>query len=746
MTDQDNETFVVTAERVAAVLLPGGDLYPSRQHGAKRQIRRPVELRAMLPADEDGPALELVATLSESEAETGEIDRAAPPLPQLLLALRLAAACLVLARPLATARIHLHDDDETIVDETMVAATAMPWLRETLRPLRRQEAARRQWRRTRDAAIAAMPFPMGAYLPDQQAMAQESWRAFCNGNMALCEAPTGSGKSMAVLFGAVKALGQGHVNRLMFATARGTGRLAPLLALSKMNGAGLRLRTIVVGAKSTVCAMPGVACPDCPLGKDYYLRLPGAVEAAWNDTDVLGIDELSQLAGRHGLCPFELSLDLGVSADFLIGDYNYLFAPGVALQRLFVQGAVGLVIDEAHNLVDRVRAILSPTFDPAIIRQCADRITDEAARQPYDAVYDVVTELLATAMPDGRLETQQLGPLRPALRQLIAALPAAPPAYDTSARDLRDAAVLALACFDGLDETHAALALPAELGGSGERLKLLCVDPGQHAGAVLAKAKGGVLFSATLSPPDHFRAVLGLGEGTVCRRFRGPQRPDALRVLINDRLDIRYRHRAATAGPLATLLATFVEEQPGNVLLYFPSYAYLHHVAPLLRERLPEIEIFEQPRDGGPEGHSDFLARLAKPGPPRNIGMLVMGGVFAESIELPEGVLSGLGIVSVGLPAVSPEREALRTHYDRRGGPNRGFDLAYVYPGMRRVLQAAGRLIRRDGDRGCILLVDTRFTSHPYTDILPSGWNASTVSFDSMRSFLRSFWSRKDDE
>jgi len=749
MTDPDNAALCLTAEQAASVLLPGGDLYPEPEPPAGRPPRHLVELRCLLPADANGPPLELMAALRAEEVRDGLVAREGRADPRTLLALRLAAAACLVARSFASVDISLSAEGHCVHNQRIEAEEALPWLVETLEPIRRAEAGERRWRESRNAAIAAMPFPFDAYLPGQHALARETWRIFRDGRRALFEAPTGGGKTVAVLFGAIKALGFGHLDRLMFATARGTGRLAPLRALRAMAEAGSHLRTVVISSKAGMCASPDTLCPDCPLGKDYYVRLPRALAEAWAAADVLGPGELKDLAQTHGLCPFELSLDLATRADLLIGDYNYLFAPGVALQRFFQNGEVGLVVDEAHNLEDRVRALLSPSLASSAIESCAGKHTSQAAREACGALGEAVRGILARTSSETRLPAGAVEPLRPVLRQLLAVLGPAMVVNDPASRDLRDAVLLSLASLDRLDDSHAALALPADPGGAPECLKFLCLDPGRHVGAVLAKAKGAVLFSATLSPASHYRHAFGLDVNTPFRRFEGPERGDTLGVLIHDGLDIRYRNRAASAHSLADLLASFVLAQPGNVLLYFPSFAYLADMASLIRDRLPGIELIEQPREGTLEDRQDFLSHLAQPGPPQRVGALVMGGVYSESIEWPEGVLSGLCIVSVGLPGVCAERDCLRGHYEKIFGVGAGFAHAYAYPGMRRVLQAAGRLIRRDGDRGVVLLVDFRFTRPMYFDILPSIWKKTVVSPGGMRAFLQAFWSvegRRDDD
>lgn len=598
----------------------------------------------------------------------------------------------------------------------------------------------------RDASIRALRFPYEDYRAGQKRMAVAALRALRDGRKLLVQAPTGIGKTVGALFPALKALGKGYVDKVMYLTARRTARRAAWDCVELLRRRGLRARVCALTAKEQICFSPGARCTPqaCPYCQGYFDRRRAALDEARNGCDY-DAEYISGLARRHQLCPFELSLDMSELADVIICDYNYVFDPNAYLRRYFsTRSRFALLIDEAHNLESRARDMLSAAlrFDDyvALYRSVSAQLGGDSA--PCARLVELMRAWRAFGA--GR-EGESFDAQKPEalIEACVRFTDATSPALDGAPEC---AGEWAEKWFGILDFARVGAAYSAQSHSTlyraqrgGVDVTQLCVDATEHIKKCLKKARAAVMFSATLSPVKYYFGALGLDEGAGDEALELPS-PFLSENFLVRRLAIptRYSQRADSLAPIAGAIARMARAHVGNYIACFPSYAYLKAAFAEFKNRYPDIEARCQRPSMSDRERDAFIARF-KDAPERSmVGFIAMGGVFAEGVDLPGDRLSGAAIVGVALPQVCLEREALRAHFDAAQGE--GFNYAYVYPGICRVLQAAGRVIRTEDDAGVALLMDDRFFREPYSELLPSHWRVGSARPGELDELLRRFW------
>ena len=620
-----------------------------------------------------------------------------------------------------------------------------------------------------------------------------------------CQAPTGTGKTMSALFPSLKAMGERCGEKLFYFTARTTARAAAedAVALLRQANPGLALRAVTLTAKEKACLSKNeagrpVCLPEaCPYARGYYDRRKDALAFLLDGGGQLDRPAIEAAARQFTVCPFELGLDLSDWSDLVIGDYNYLFDPTVHLRRFFdLNGDWIFLIDEAHNLPDRAREMYSASFAKSSLTEArrallrsrtslksrlvrADKellalrravealaprrsagaggrpesVPDAPPDQPeqlalFDAPPEGKKDAPSPALPEplyareGTLFFQELPPA--VVRPLYSLLPSLQDWLERSPEDPAHEKLLELYFslhdllrtadrYDG----HSVTQLTAR--GSELTIRLLCLDPSAFVDESLACGRASVLFSATLIPPGYYKQVLGCG-GARAVALESPFPPGNLGLYCLPGISTRYRQREASAGPISDALAVLAQSKVGNYLAFFPSYAYLQQVYADFTARYPGIRTIVQESGLDDAGRAAFLARFAPDPDATLLGFGVLGGVFGEGVDLAGSRLIGCAIVGVGLPQVSPRQEMLRRYFDDKDGC--GFDYAYRFPGMNKVLQAAGRVIRTEQDRGVVLLLDDRFAQEGYRRLFPRHWAHLQYlpGTGALRQALRSFW------
>ncbi len=609
-----------------------------------------------------------------------------------------------------------------------------------------------EWQGKSRPTMRALAFPFGSYRDGQRDMAAAAYRAIRARKNLIASAPTGIGKTAAALFPAVKALGEGLITHIFYLTARGTQRRAAEDALERMRAGGLVIRSVAITAKEKACPFKGIPCDPaaCPRAAGYYDRRRDALNEALK---LSRLDEqaIAAHAEKWALCPFELSLDLSEQADVIVCDYNYAFDPRVRLKRFFLdKGEYALLIDEAHHLPERAREMLSARVSQADFANLRKAIRqDEMARGVYEALGDLIKamkKLAASLEGPSAPEEPPESLYQPMADFLEAARPLLPESLDAHQLlyDRYFEALDYLRVADAFTKEYRALLEPEGTDGKALSVKLWCFDPANALRAAMGRVRSCVLFSATLSPIDYYLRASGLSEadGDEWMALDSPFPRDNL-LAARFPVDTRYSARERTAPVIARALKAMCEAKSGNYLACFPSYEYLNLTLQHFLALGARSDVLVQRGGMTDAQRAAFLERFTESPRKSMMAFVVMGGVFAEGVDLPGEKLIGAAIVGVGIPQPSFERETLRALSDDDEGE--GFRAAYVYPGIKRVLQAAGRVIRTETDRGVVLLLDERYQAPEYRKLLPPHWRVRPAADEkTLQTMLRAFWNGEE--
>ncbi|WP_110664753.1 ATP-dependent DNA helicase [Salinicola halophilus] len=615
-------------------------------------------------------------------------------------------------------------------------------------------------RRRRDEALKALAFPFAGFREGQRPLAESVYKAVHTRRWLMLQAPTGIGKTLGTLFPMLKAMPGQPLDKLFFLTARNTGQRLALEALTQLGAAPapppevvsdgaaeaeitparapaatVPLRVLTLIAREKACEHPDKAChgDSCPLATGFYDRLPAARAAAatqgWLDRAAL-----RDIALTHAVCPYYLSQEMARWADVVIADVNYWFDFHAMLYALTRELAwqVGILVDEAHNLVERGRGMYSASLDHAAFRRLKPTLPGPLKR-PLGRVatlWQALADENAAAGGDAEyrvLETLP-GKFINALTQAVSAI-----VEYQSEQPIALQSDLQTFCFEAQHFCRVAevfgehslcdVERQAPRGRqrhAGARITLRNVVPAPFLAPRFAAAHGGTLFSATLTPEAYYRDLLGLPDDTPWLPLASPFHDSQLEVRAASRLSTRYADRDASLTPIADRIAAQFHARPGNYLAFFSSFAYLQQVAARLAERHPELPQWCQAARMDDAAREAFLARFEGGG--AGIGFAVLGGIFGEGIDLPGDRLIGAFVATLGLPQVNPVNEEMRARLQALYG--RGYDYAYYYPGLQKVVQAAGRVIRTGSDQGVIQLLDDRFTHAKARALLPDWWPA----------------------
>lgn len=578
----------------------------------------------------------------------------------------------------------------------------------------------------RDESIRTLAFPFKTYREGQRRLAGAVYKTIVEGKNIFAKAPTGIGKTISTTFPSVKAIGEGHLQKFFYLTAKTITRQAAEEAFAFMKNKGLIIHTVSLTAKEKMCLMDEVKCnpESCPFADGYYDRINGAILDILSHETNMSREVIEDYAKKHQVCPFEFSLDLAYSSDVVICDYNYVFDPRVSLKRYFDEQKkrTALLIDEAHNLVDRAQNMYSAELFKSsfldIYRQYKSSNKEIAASSKL-----INDFLLKQKKEMGEVKNKKVDELPEeflllinqfivvAEKELLSSQDshAALMDYYYLAQDFAKAAKL----FDERFVTY------YEVEKSEVKIKLFCIDPSELLRRYGKGFRSKVYFSATFAPLDYFMDMLGAEEEDYTLSIPSPFSREQSDVYVYP-LSTRYHDREKTKGAIVKVVNDLVEERKGNYLVFFPSYAYLMDVIEGFHHDYPNVRTIVQERQMTEEQRESFLTQFEDEASESLIGFAVLGGIFSEGVDLVGNRLNGVIVVGVGLPQIGLERNIMKEHFTNAG--KNGFDYAYVYPGMNKVLQAGGRLIRSENDSGTIVLIDDRFLQSKYQDLLPAEW------------------------
>jgi DNA excision repair protein ERCC-2 len=617
-----------------------------------------------------------------------------------------------------------------------------------------------RWKETRNQSIKGIVFPYPSFRKGQKLLAYNVYKCIDDCKRLFVQAPTGIGKTMGVLYPSIKALGEGKLDRLFYATAKTTTRGIAETAYNMLAEQGLRLKVLTLTAKEKVCLNDEKNCsPDkCPFLLGYMSRSRKIVKELLKTNDFFPREVITQAGLRHGICPFELSLDLALSCDLIICDYNYIFDPRVYLRRFFDQKSREnflIMIDEAHNLFDRARGMYSAELNVRELLDISKEIKKDLPlinaeikklRKALSALEKQTGELLFQA-GGVKYNFSKEAPL--SLKAPIVEFITTTESWISGERDEKPYTDKLIKLFFELLHFKNILEIYSEkyrmlITGkkTGFTIKLICLDPRAMLARNMSAAISTVLFSATLSPLWYFKSILGGREEDITLSLPSPFPRENLLVFNEDCIETRFRHREQYHEATAHAIYAWSSSHKGNIIVFFPSYKYLLDVLNIFKTLAPDFEILCQDREMDELSREAFLKKFDDFGDTHRIAFCVMGGIFGEGIDLTGNKLTGVIIVGVGLPQVSPELEIMRDYYNNEASS--GFSYVYTYPGINKVLQAAGRLIRSESDYGALLLIDSRFSSSEYLSLLPEEWRPIPRTSQGIITgeFVRKFWKR----
>lgn len=615
-----------------------------------------------------------------------------------------------------------------------------------------------EWRSLRNQSLKKLTFPYGDYRKGQRELAVSVYKTILSEQRLFVEAPTGTGKTISTLFPTLKAIGEEQAEQVFYLTAKTITRQVAEDAVEAMKQKELQLKSVTLTAKDKICFLTERNCtPEhCPFANGYYDRLNEGLWDLLMNENQFTREVIEVYARKHTLCPFELSLDVSLWCDLIICDYNYLFDPTAYLRRFFeadpVEKETIFLIDEVHNLVNRSREMYSASLNlfqlktfTALFAKEKNKITRAAKkmRTEFERIKEIceidqknfiyqVEPLdsfikfgytLAEKIKEWLPENQEF----PNLNQVLEF-------YFDLMHYLKISEL-----YDDYYYTYVITEKNQVI------IKQFCIDPSYLLEQKLDKSKASILFSASLTPLDYYQEILGGKKNSLRYRIASPFAQENQLLVIGNHVQTTYKERARSYQLITESIMAMVKQKKGNYLIFFPSYTYMDIVYEQFREKYPEIKARLQDTMMTEEEREAFLA-LFQPNPAESfVGFCVLGGIFSEGIDLKGTRLIGVAIIGVGLPQMNDEQELIKNYYEIKN--NHGFQFAYQIPGMNKVLQAGGRVIRDEKDQGVVLLLDQRFSSLAVKQLFPPHWHHVQMTYNNQQieTKIKQFWQQKEE-
>ena len=670
---------------------------------------------------------------------------------------------------------HIPTEEVRIFEERISFRKIENWFLDLVQEYAKWAAWEIKWQEERNRTIRSLRFPFD-YREGQQTLVKGVYQSILRKKRLYIEAPTGVGKTISTVFPAVKSIGEGITEKIFYLTAKTITRTVAQESFTLLAAQGMRLKFITLTAKEKICILDKPQCNPqaCPRALGHFDRVNDAVYDLLTQEDSISRDMILSYAEKHNVCPFEMSLDVSTWCDAIIGDYNYAFDPTACLKRFFAQETENpyiFLIDEAHNLVDRAREMYSSTLIKEdflkikkimtthsrkiarslercnkelleLKRECEERkIYDSIEIEPF-----VMKALRLSSLLEEYLHSRTDSGDYTALPDITPGDPAALPLDNDSRED-----VLAfyfelryfLSIYETLDEKYIIYGDYDPAGAF--YLHLQCMDPSGNLDSYLKRGRCAVFFSATLLPVQYYRDQLAGREDDYAIYAPSPFSSSNRLLMIARDVSTKYTRRTpAEYQRISDYILRFIQAKTGNYLIFFPSYRMLEDIRSYIESSSycqECVNVYVQETSMSETEREDFLSHFEDTPTKTTIGLCVMGGIFGEGIDLKDSRLIGAVIAGTGLPMVCTQNELFRNYFDEKKGT--GFNYAYQYPGMNKVLQAAGRVIRTDSDRGAILLLDERFLQNSYQSLFPREWFPyDVVTADSMGKYLSDFWDR----
>jgi len=603
----------------------------------------------------------------------------------------------------------------------------------------------------RDESIKKLQFPY-PYREGQRDLVVSVYKTIARGKRLFIQAPTGIGKTLSAVFPAVKAIGEGKGDKLFYLTAKTVTRTVAEESLRILREKGLIMNSVTITAKEKLCPLDEMECnPDaCPYAKGHYDRVNEAVFDILHLEQEMTAEVILKYAKEYRVCPFEYCLDISSWTDGIICDYNYVFDPNVRLKRYFAEGAKGeylFLVDEAHNLVSRAREMYSAAIRKEDVLEVRRLVKGKSPR--LEKRLDACNKILL-AMKRECEEWQVLSDVTALAAEIMAIFSEMEnfledfPEFE--GRDvvlnfyfnLRDF----LNAYEELDGHYRIYA--ENTGASSFQVRLFCVNPARLLLRCMEQGNSTILFSATLLPIKYYKTLLSGNEEDYAVYANSPFPEKNRLLMVATDVSSRYTRRNENEfRKVAEYIRAMTESRTGNYMVFFPSYQYMYEIEEIFEREPLKADLILQGQGMGEAERQEFLEEFEKERGHSLAAFCVMGGVFSEGIDLKEERLIGVAVVGTGLPMVCVEQEILKGYFDET--ENRGFDFSYQYPGMNKVLQAAGRVIRTPEDKGVILLLDDRFLRREYLELFPREWeHFHMVNRSNVSQCLTDFWEQAE--
>lgn len=578
----------------------------------------------------------------------------------------------------------------------------------------------------RNKSIKNLQFPFDNFRDGQRELSKYSYSIADKGGTLFVEAPTGIGKTISTLYPYVKSLANEENDKIFYLTAKNSGKETAFNMSRLLQDHGMLATPIIITAKDQICFCPGKSCnPDeCPFAKGYYTNLRKAIVYGLDHYQYFDQQVISEIATKYAICPFEFSLDLSLFSDIIVCDYNYFFDPLVYLKRYFDETYSNklILVDEAHNLIERARSMYSVSISCRLfkkVQRSCSNLNHKKIKNAFKRISKLFNEFKEFEDGQTRLEFLEGTHLRGIEAYLLASSDVMKHHSEFVSEEFKDF-FLELNKFSKLynffDDSYV-LYVDKE-GDKDIHLHLFCLDPSAHLKASFDKVKSKTIFSATLTPSYYYVKSIGGSKKDPFLHLPSPFPYEHLHVMIAPTVSVKYRKREQTLEEVASYIKAMIKGRVGNYFVYVPSFEYLDQIASYLES--DEYDVIPQVREMSEEEKHLFLSVFVDRPKRTTVGLVVVGGAFGEGIDLVSERLIGVAVVGVGMPTICYERNLIKDYYNQQNQD--GYHFAYTYPGMNRVMQAVGRVIRGDTDRGVALLIDDRYLNKQYRDIFREEW------------------------
>lgn len=613
--------------------------------------------------------------------------------------------------------------------------------------------ARYEFSLIRNESIKALQFPFKTYRDGQRKLAVGVYRTIIEKRRLLVSAPTGIGKTISTLYPSIKSIGEKKADKIFYLTAKTIGRKVAVDTLNTLKNNGLSLKTVILSAKEKICLNNEVSCNPikCIYADGYYDKVKKVLAEILDKEDLIDADVLIKYSERYKVCPFELGLDLSLWVDCIVGDYNYVFDPKVQLKRFFedVTEKYIFLVDESHNLLDRARSMYSAELSKGNvleIKKLLNLNSDKKLKKAINKLHNILLDFKKEVQESN--DSYIIQEIKPEA------------VYYSIYNILKECDVWLNENIEreGYEKVlelyftcHSYSRIYEYFGENykvynyllkGDLIhKLFCIDPSEILNSIYAKSESTILFSATLEPINYYKEVLGSGENSFTMLLESPFDNKKCLGLITNNIKTTYGERASYYSEVAHCIKEVITKYKGNYFAFFPSYAYLEEIKALIEDM--DCNIIVQEREMSEEDRLNFLSHFESKNQP-TLGLAVNGGIFAEGIDLEGDKLKGVFIIGVGLPKINVETDLIKDYFNAKIG--KGYEYAYMYPGFNKVLQAGGRVIRSESDKGSIFLMDERFSNARYFKLYPNHWKNFKIVYnrDDINSELEKFWLEKN--